>query len=247
MLKAYGGETQMPKAGKYVFPFYDLDACIKKLKEFHEKMQSDKATRSVVADALNMAEKGGAFLYLLSSMENFGLIQTGGGYITVTDLGKLVMYGNPKEVSQTKSKAVTNVELFREIASKYGKNPQEEQIKLFLRQKANVDIAKAQKLAPKVNKIYKKVSNYITSAEKLAPPTKEAMAIPAAMPPGLGRRDMIVQPEPSVVELLKIQFGDVYIQIPSDKKSLDSIKLAKDALTFMEQRLLEEKKQTKAA
>jgi hypothetical protein len=233
----------MPRAGKYVYPFYDLDTCIDKLRTVHENIQSEQTTRSVVADALNMAEKGGGFAYLVASMENYELIQTGGGNIAITELGKILMYGEPQEVNQAKSKAVAKVELFREIASKYGKNPQEEQIKLFLRQKANVDIAKAQKIAPKVDKIYKKVANYLTTAEKLTPPTKESII----QTPSLGRREMSVQPEFTKTELLKIQFGDVYIQVPSDVNSLESIKLAKDALTFMEQRLLKDQKQQKAA
>lgn len=190
-----------------------------------------------------MAIKGGGFTYLMAAMEKYGFILTGGGNVTITDRGKLALYGEPREIEQAKSQAVLNVELFRDIARQFGKNPQVDQIKIFLREKANVDIAKAQKIAPKVTKIYKKVAKYITSAEKLAPPIEE----PMLKAPSLGRGDTIVQPEPSVVELLKIQFGDVYIQIPSDAKSLDSIKFAKDALEFMEQRLLKEQKEKKTA
>ena len=71
------------------------------------------------------------------------------------------------------------------------------------------------------------------------------MQEPKVEVPSFGRSDKIM-PEPSVVELLKIQFGDVYIQIPSDTKSLESIKLAKDALEFMEKRLKEKKEQKTA-
>ena len=188
-----------------------------------------------------MSLKGGGFTYLMAAMEKYGLILTGGGNVTITERGKLALYGEPREIEQAKSQAVLNVELFRDIARQFGKNPQVDQVKIFLREKANVDITKAQKIAPRVATIYKKVAKYITSAEKLAPPTKE----PMLKAPSFGRRDMIVQPEPSVVELLKIQFGDVYIQIPSDAKSLDSIKLAKDALDFMEQRLLKKQKEKK--
>jgi len=232
----------MPRVGKYECPFFDLDACIDKLKELHGKTQSYQIKRNLAADALNMAEKGGGFAYLISSMEKYGLIQTGGGDLTITDLGKIMMYGEPKEVEQAKSKAVINVELFGEIAQKYGKNPQTDQIKLFLRDKANIDVAKAEKMAKSVDKIYKKVAKYITSADNLAPPQPEPTRLEV---PSLGRSDTItmVQPESSVVELLKIQFGDVYIQIPSDAKSLDSIKLAKDALEFMEKKLKEKKEQ----
>jgi len=232
----------MPKVGKYEYPFFDLDACIDKLKIFYEATKSDQTTRSVVANALNMSEKGGGFVYLISSMEKYGLIQTGGGNITMTDLGKIIIYGEPREIEQAKSKAVANVELFRDIAQKHGKNPQMEQIKLFLREKANVDIAKAQKLAPKIDTIYKKVSNYITSAEKLAPPSKESMILGQ---PSIGGRDTTIEPTSIKTELLKIQFGDVFIQVPSDTTALESIKLAKDALEFMEQRLLREQKKQK--
>ncbi len=202
----------MPKAGKFEYPFFDLDACIDKLKELHKKTQSYQNTRSLVAESLNMVEKGGGFAYLIASMEKYGLVQTGGGDITVTDLGKILMYGEPTEVDQAKSRAVGNVELFREIAQKYGKNPQVEQIKLFLRDKANVDVAKAQKIAQNIDKIYKKVSKHITSAEKLAPPSKE----PFLGVPSLGRSDMFMQPEQAKPELLKIQYGDFYIQVTKE-------------------------------
>jgi hypothetical protein len=202
----------MPKAGKYEYPFFDLDACLEKLKIFYDKTKSDQTTRSIVADALNMKEKGGGFAYLISSMEKYGLVQTGGGNITVTDLGKLLMYGEPKEKEQARSRAVANVELFRDIAQKYGKNPQSEQVKMFLREKANMDVVEAQKIAPSVNKIYKKVSNYLTSADKLAPPSKESFP----MVPSLGRSDTFMQPDQAKIELLKIQYGDFYIQVTKE-------------------------------
>jgi len=126
---------------------------------------------------------------------------------------------------KAKSRAVGNVELFREIAQKYGKNPQVEQIKLFLRDKANVDVAKAQKIAQNIDKIYKKVSKHITSAEKLAPPSKE----PFLGVPSLGRSDMFMQPEQAKPELLKIQYGDFYIQVTKED--------AEDALRLIAQKL----------
>ena len=241
MLRAYGGDYELPKAGKYEFPYFDLDHVIDKLKEYYDVVRTDETTREVVAETLNMSKTGGGFLYLVSSMEKYGLVQTGGGNVTITKLGKTILYGEPSEIKKAKAEAVTKVDLFKELRDQYGKDAQLEQIRAFLRQKANVDVVKAQKIAPKVDKIYKKVSNYIIPAQKLVPPSKE----PMLTVPSEGRRDMIVQPEPSVVELLKIQFGDVYIQIPSDAKSLDSIKLAKDALDFMEQRLLKKQKEKK--
>ena len=231
---------KMPLAGNYEYPYYDVDFALTRLKEIYDAVRSEQTTRSVVADALNMAEKGGGFTYLIAAIEKYGLIQTGGGNITITDLGKLAMFGEPKEVEHAKSKAAANVELFSEIASQYGKNPQLDQVTVFLRQKANVDIAKARKISPRVYKIYKKVANYITSAKKLAPTPKGS----DSMLLGIGRRDKPMEPS-TKSELLKIEFGDVYIQLPSDVGSIEAIKLAKDALVFMEQRLLRKQKEKK--
>ena len=179
-----------------------------------------------------MTEKGGGFAYLISSMEKYGLIQTGGGDVTVTELGKVLMAGEPKEIEQARSKAVTNVELFRDIAQKYGKNPQVEQIKMFLREKANLDVIKAQKIAQSVDKIYKKVSNYITTAERLTPSS-------GIKTYGLssGRRETGIMDTEIGKEPLKIQKGGLYIEIPSDSQMLENLEYAKDFLIFMEGKL----------
>ena len=229
----------MPKAGKYDYPFYDLDHVIEKLRRFYEVTRTDETERNVVAEALGMAERGGGFANLISSMEKYGFIQTGGGNVTVTDLGKLVLYGDSTEIEQAKTTAVTNIDLFREVHQTYGANVTIEQMKAFLRQKALVDIAQAQKKAPKVVAIYKKVSNYITSAEKLS-----ATPVPSQTPSveGIGRGD-IMPPEVTKIQPLKIQYGNVYIQIPPN--DLKAINLAKDALEFMAEKIREEEKKEK--
>lgn len=229
----------MPKAGRYEFPFFDLDFAIEKLRQYYEVVKTDETSREVVAEALGMAVRGGGFAYLISSMEKYGLIQTGGGKVTITKLGKSILYGEPLEVEQAKREAVTNVKLFRELHEQYGKDAQLEQIRAFLRQKANVDIAKAQKIAPNIANIYKKVSNCII-------PAKMPMGVlikPSVKTPGVGRSEMIMEQEGEKAELLKIQYGDVYIQIPPN--DLKAIGLAKDALEFMEQRIREQIKKEK--
>jgi len=230
-----GFAKKMPKAGKYDYPYFDVDFAVSKLMEAHENIKSEQTTRTIFAETLGMAEKGGGFAYLIASMEKYSLIETGGGDIKITELGKLAMYGDPAEVEQAKIDAVTGVELFSEIAKNYGKIPQAEQIRAFLRQKANVDIAKAQKIAPKVANIYKKVSKYISLAEKPSdkPPTSEV----------IGRRERRDMKPDTKTTPLTIQYGNVYIQIPPN--DLKAIALAKDALEFMEQRLLKEKGEQK--
>ena len=224
----------MPKAGKYYYPFYDLDYVIEKLRRFYEVVRSDEVERTVVAEALGMAERGGGFANLISSMKRYGFIQTGGGNVTVTDLGKLVLYGDSTEIEQAITKAVTSIDLFREVYQQYGAIVTVEQMKAFLRQKALVDIVEAQKIAPKVVAIYKKVSNYISSAEK-----PSAVPVPTPSVEGIGRGE-IMPPKETKIQPLKIQYGNVYIQIPPN--DLKAINLAKDALEFMAGKIREEEK-----
>jgi len=230
----------MPKAGRYDYPFFDIDSVIDKLRQLYEVVRTDQTTRSVVAESLGMKEKGGGFAYLISSMEKYGFIQTGGGNVTITDLGKTVMYGEPVEIEQAKSRAVTSIDLFRDLFEQYGKNPEIEQIRAFLRQKANVDVTKAQKIAPNVANIYKKVSNNIVSAKKPMEPSFRPGALKV---PSAGGGERITASEVSKAEPLKIQYGDIFIQIPPN--DLKAIALAKDALDFMEQRIRKQAKEEK--
>lgn len=220
----------MPKAGKYDYPFFDLDLALEKLGKFHEILREDEVDRSVVAETLGMSERGGGFAYLISSMEKYGLIKTGGGKIILTDLGKVALYGEDTEKKQAKHRAVLKITLFSELNKQYGKNVTEEQIRAFLRQKAFVDIVKAQKIAPSVNKIYKKVSKHLLSAEKPLQPPSEVE--------GKGRREVMPLLD---TQALKIQYKNVLIQIPRD--DVEAIEFAEKALAFMKKEILEKKRQ----
>jgi len=229
----------LPKAGKYDYPFFDIDHCIDKLREHYEIARTDEVKRELVAENLGMSITGGGFSYLVSSMEKYGLIKTGGGNIAITKLGKLLLYGEASEVQQAKKKAVSSIDFFRELYGQYGKDVQPEQIRAFLRQKANVDISKAQKIAKKADRIYKNVSNYIIPTKKLAPPSESVSRIPS-----IGRREMVTQTEIGN-EPLKIQKGGLYIEISSDANTLENIEHAKDLLDFWENKLRNKQKKEK--
>lgn len=222
----------MPKVGRYDYPFFDVDLCIEKLGKYYGVTKTDVTPREVVAETLNMKMRGGGFAYLMASMEKYGLIQTGGGNVTITKLGKTILYGEPTEIEQAKRQAIMNVDLFKDLHDQYGKDVQLEQIRAFLRQKANVDIEIAQKMAPSVAKIYKKVANYIIPAKKPAPSSEGANLKGS----GFGRRETTTETEIGK-EPLKIQKGGLYIEILSDAKVLENIEYAKDFLTFMEGKL----------
>jgi len=229
----------LPKAGKYDYPFFDLDACIDKLREYYEIVRTDETRREYVAETLGMSIKGGGFAYLVSSMEKYGLVQTGGGNVTITQSGKTILYGEQSESGLARRKAVSNIDLFRELYEQYGESINQEQIRAFLRQKANVDISKAQQIAEKVDTIYKKVSNYIIPAKRLAPPSESVSRIPS-----IGRREMVMQTEIGK-DPLKIQKGGLYIEISSDASTLENIEHAKDLLVFWENKLRNKQKKEK--
>lgn len=221
----------MPKAGKYDYPFFDLDLALEKLGRAHEVLREDEIDRSVVAETLGMSERGGGFAYLISSMEKYGLVKTGGGKITITDLGKVALYGEETEKKQAKNMAVLKIALFRELDKQYGKNVTEEQTRAFLRQKAFVDIVKAQKIAPKVTKIYKKLSKHLLPAKTPSQP-------PISEVEGEGRRETM---KPLESKTLKIQYKNVLIQIPRD--DVEAIEFVEKALAYMKKEILEEKRQ----
>jgi hypothetical protein len=217
----------LPKAGKYEFPFFDLDATLEKLGKVHDTLRMDEMNRDVVANTLGMSMTGGGFAYLVSSMEKYGLVKTGGGKLIITEQGKLALYGNESEKEKMRSQAVLSVELFNELFSQYGRDVTIEQIKAFLRQKGNVPVEKAQKLAEKVDKIYKNVANYITTADKLERPEEATPPLEMKQetePPSLVGGRFETQTNVEKKDLLKIQLGSMYLEV--EKNDLQAAELA---------------------
>jgi hypothetical protein len=166
-------------------------------------------------------------------MEKYGLIKTGGGKIVITQLGKVALYGEEVEKNRAKHNAILKVDLFRDLYDQYGKDVTDEQIRAFLRQKALVDIDKAQKMAYHVDRIYKKAAKHLSSAEMpLERPTSEREG------EGEGRRESM---SPVETQALKIQYKNVLIQIPKD--DIEAIEFAEKALAFMKKEMQEKKQQ----
>jgi hypothetical protein len=216
----------LPKAGKYDYPFFDLDSTLEKLKKAHDVIRSDEMDREVVASTLGMSITGGGFAYLVSSMEKFGFVKTGGGKLAMTERGKLALYGDDSEKKTMRSEGVLSVELFNELYSQYGRDVTIEQIKAFLRQKGNVPVEKAQNLAENVDKIYKNVANYIITADKLERPevTPKAEMQQEPQAPSLAVRRFDTQTENEKKDLIKVQIGSNYFEI--DRNDTQTSELA---------------------
>ncbi|RLG91797.1 MAG: hypothetical protein DRO36_03380 [Candidatus Hecatellales archaeon] len=221
----------MPKAGRYEYPDRDLDSCVEKVKKILE-VCGESARRETVAEALGMSAGGGGFNTLVASMAMYGLVETGEGIIKTTELAKRIIYGEPKDIEDAKSKAVKRISIFTDLYRQYGENVTEEQLRAFLRDKALVDLSRVQKIAEEIGKIYKKVAIYLTYAEKPTTPT-------IGVDETVDKREKLM-PEGTKAEPLKIQYGSVYIQVPPD--DAEAIAMAKAALEFME-KIVREKQQ----
>jgi hypothetical protein len=151
----------MPKAGTYDYPVDDLDRCVDKLVKARKTSNMQVMKRETFASSIPLSQKTSAFGSLVGSMVYYGLVDTGGGQIRVTELGETIVYGEPAEVSKAKAQAVRSVLLFADIYDKFGNNPTDEQVKIFLREKANVELSKAGEVAGEVGKLLKSNLQYL--------------------------------------------------------------------------------------
>ena len=204
----------MPKAGRYEFPTRDLNDCIDYLQQAYDKTKSYVVKRESFADAIEQSAKGGGFGLLVGSMAMYKLIETGGGDIRYTELAKLALYGEEKERTDAREKAARNITLLADIYDKFGANASEEQIRIFLREKAIVEVSEASELAIAIGKLLKSNSQYLRppkEGEKL-PRGGERMSdgIPTLQLRGTDYGDILITDELSADFAAKIinQFKD---------------------------------------
>jgi len=204
----------MPKAGSYDFPFYDIDSVIERLQLAYDMIRKDEMDRKTVAEVLGMAHRGGAYANLISSMEKYGFIDTGRGLITVTELGKIALFGSDVEKLESRMKAIEKVDLFKELYQTYGKNINENQIRAFLRH-TDVDLARMQRLVEQISRVIEKNNQYLREMKDLK------KDLPA---------EFIVNNEQKDGPII-IQFGEAYIKLP--KNDMKSLLLAKNTIELL--------------
>jgi hypothetical protein len=122
-------------------------------------------SRDTFAEALGVSSKTGPFGGLVGSIAQYGLADTGDGYIRYTELAKRILFGERDDAKKAKKQAVSNVTLFNDLFHKFGRNISEEEIRLFLRESSGIDIADAPSVAVEVSKIFKKVTPYFDLAD----------------------------------------------------------------------------------
>ncbi len=210
----------MPKAGRYEYPARGLDDCIECLKRAYNVSKNESMKREVFGQALKMSSKSGSFARLVGAMAMYGLIETGGGDIQYTELAKTILHDEPNEIEQAKQKAVRSVPIFAEVYDRYGANFTEEQLRLFLRDKAAVNIAQVAETASEVGRLLKKVSPYLTVR-------------------GPGERRLPERPEKAMIDLVEA-YGTVTTAFGSIKIiNADTLELARKLLDVLQGQIVQ--------
>ncbi len=208
----------MPKAGRYDYPSRPLDALIDRVKKIYEVL-GPVAKRQHVAETLGMSYRSGSFGSLIGSMEIFGLIETGGGDIRITELGKAVAFETDDRLLQeAKAKAVGNVELFSDLFRQYGSDINEEKVKAFLRAKASVDVAELPRHADEIGKLLKRVSPYLSIAPNGAEARSDLQSVAQTVPETPASRGAggdIARMTPVEDGLIEFRFGATYFRLPA--------------------------------
>ncbi len=152
----------MPKVGVYDIPSRDLDDCVNYVRKAVDIAKSKVMSRETFAQAIGQSVKGGGFGLLVGSMATYELVDTGGGEIRLTQLGEQILYGETREQTKGKESAVRKVQLFADIHDRFGSDVTDEQLRLFLREKAKVEMSEANRLATEVGKLLKRNLPYLT-------------------------------------------------------------------------------------
>lgn len=158
----------MPKLGNkaYELPARDIDDCVKLEKEAWEKARKYVFKREEFADAIGQSAAGGNFNLLVGSLSMYGLAETGGGDVRISELAKTAIFGKNGESEDAKKKALRNIKLFADLLDRFGTDMTDEQIGIFLKNDAGVDIGQLESQTKTVRLLLKRNALYLTAVRK---------------------------------------------------------------------------------
>lgn len=156
----------MPKAGSYDYPSRDLDDCLSYLRRARESLKSREMSREGFAQAIGQSSGGGGFGKLVGAMTDYALIETGRNQIVTTDLAEQILYGTHDEQRAGREKSVKGVRLFVEIFRKFGSAPTDDQLRMFLRDAAGMEIVDAKTAAEEIGKLLRKNAVHLSASRE---------------------------------------------------------------------------------
>lgn len=155
----------MPKAGRFDYPLLDIEDAVGRLKKLFDNTQKTANRRDIAIQAMGM-KPGGRAQGVVAALDKYRLAETGGHEIRITPLGEKILFAATEEDKRQRMReAVSNVELFAELATTYGPTPTDQQIRLFLQQTAAVDLPKIAAITADVGQKLKRNQAYLTSTK----------------------------------------------------------------------------------
>ena len=213
--------------GKYRYPVKGVDHVVGHLKRVIDRVPS-RAERREFAEALGMSLKSGNLFLLLSSMKMYGFIETGMGYIRITNLGRSVCSRDSNVAHRSKVEAVRRIELFRDLYDHIGREPDENKIISFLTEKVKMGKEEAYKKAKSILRVYRDVLPYLEAA--------------------VSREDVVLEPEIEEEKLGTIKItvnadGFIFHKVlPFNKKGIESLQKLLNFLKSQAEELNEKKR-----
>jgi len=154
------------KIGSYSFPSIKFERALEITKKICDPPFKGQISQSGLAQALDgMSETGGAFINLVGSLRDYGLVQ-GKGTLTATELARRIVAGTPEESASAKAESFLNVPLFKQIYQRIGITiPPEEAFSVILGEITQEDKLKLQERSKIVLNFYMEGARYLRPAE----------------------------------------------------------------------------------
>jgi len=158
------------------------------LRKARDTLRSRSMTRDSFARVIGQSATGGGFGKLIGAMSSYGLIETGKGRVTTTNLAEQIMYGGPEEQRKGRERSVRTVRVFDEIYRKFGGQPSDEQLRIFLSEKAGVNTLASESLAAEIGRLLTKNAVHVLPPGARAQPSE--LAVPSSSMEPVGRLEM---------------------------------------------------------
>ena len=172
----------MPLLGAYAYPLRDLDEVIEMA--IHLAELGGKTSLSAFARKMKMSERGGAFLYRVAALVDYGVAERVKGELRLTQLGqRLAKPIDDEDLAKAKVEAFFNVPLFKKLHEIVGnRTPEDSDLMAHLINITGQDRISVSKALPHIRRIYRKAVSFLPSIA--GPPAKpeEVAELPPARP-----------------------------------------------------------------
>ncbi|HCE95586.1 MAG TPA: hypothetical protein DER04_02315 [Holosporales bacterium] len=225
----------MPKTKKIEYPNIGIDEAIRVVSTLIEKLNGEVKNLDAFASMVGHTAKSGAFLVKLGDLRKYALLEPRGG-VKATSLAKTIVHPlNEQEKQESINKMIMNVELWRLLYQKIGKNyPTDEQFWSYIMEVTNCERNEAIKEADKIRKKYKEAMSYYKEGEGFTTTEKQTDAPQAEN--SQGKQKQIPRSNPQGdSNMTEIKFEEIYISFP--RGNLDAAETAKELIEMQIKKL----------